>query len=193
MTEGRRAYIAGAPREHPLAGGHHSQIHIGTRTVPKFSYVSDYSTHFHEFRTFGQDDAAGFFFFFFLLRTHQQGFIAVLRPCDQVWNQRRQAFRSRQFYRILSLRLSVFGVDMVAAGSMGDVAALGIAAAGAGLTVGLLKAAPWISQGAYSAAVFGWERWQWLSVGSFAVNVAAVSVPGRIDGEIAQDAKLKKI
>ena len=76
---------------------------------------------------------------------------------------------------------------------MGDVAALGIAAAGAGLTVGLWKAAPWFAQGAYSAAVFGWERWQWLSVGSFAVNMAAVSVPGRIDGvEMAQDAKLKK-
>lgn len=40
-----------------------------------------------------------------------------------------------------------------------------------------------------SAPAFGMKGWQILSVGAFAVNVASVGIPGRVDGEMAEEAK----
>ena len=53
--------------------------------------------------------------------------------------------------------------------------------------VGIVKLASsgWL----LSAPAFGMKGWQILSVGAFAVNVASVGIPGRVDGEMAEEAK----
>jgi hypothetical protein len=87
-----------------------------------------------------------------------------------------------------------------------DLGTLGVAGAGVGLAVGLWRATPWLLGPAYAscaAGVFpaaaagaagapllgGFAAWQWLSAGAFAANVASVSVPGRIDGKMAEEAR----
>eukprot|EP00193_Tetraselmis_chui_P017984 CAMPEP_0177777698 /NCGR_PEP_ID=MMETSP0491_2-20121128/15526_1 /TAXON_ID=63592 /ORGANISM="Tetraselmis chuii, Strain PLY429" /LENGTH=338 /DNA_ID=CAMNT_0019296855 /DNA_START=77 /DNA_END=1093 /DNA_ORIENTATION=+ len=89
---------------------------------------------------------------------------------------------------------------------MADLGTLGVAGAGVGLAVGLWRATPWLLGTAYAscaAGVFpaaaagaagapllgGFAAWQWLSAGAFAANVASVSVPGRIDGKMAEEAR----
>ena len=68
-----------------------------------------------------------------------------------------------------------------------DAAVGAIVAAAGGLAVGLAKLASsgWLQ----SVPAFGMKGWQILSVGAFAVNVASVGIPGRVDGEMADEAK----
>ena len=68
-----------------------------------------------------------------------------------------------------------------------DAAVGAIVAAAGGLAVGLAKLASsgWLA----SVPAFGMRGWQILSVGAFAVNVASVGIPGRVDGEMAEEAK----
>jgi hypothetical protein len=68
-----------------------------------------------------------------------------------------------------------------------DAAVGAIVAAAGGLAVGLAKLASsgWL----VSVPAFGMKGWQILSVGAFALNVASVGVPGRVDGEMAEEAK----
>lgn len=35
----------------------------------------------------------------------------------------------------------------------------------------------------------GLRGWQWLNLGAFAINIISVSIPGRIDGKMAEEAK----
>eukprot|EP00951_Prasinocladus_malaysianus_P002785 scaffold19727_cov23-Prasinocladus_malaysianus.AAC.2 len=90
---------------------------------------------------------------------------------------------------------------------LADLAALGVTAAGASLALGLWKATPWLlgeacagaasgafplEVGACTAAgstLFGLARWQWLSISAFAANCVSVSVPGRIDNRMAEQAR----
>jgi hypothetical protein len=68
-----------------------------------------------------------------------------------------------------------------------DAAVGAIVAAAGGLVVGFVKltASGWL----VSNPAFGLRGWQILTVGAFAVNVVSVSVPGRVDGEMAETAK----
>jgi hypothetical protein len=68
-----------------------------------------------------------------------------------------------------------------------DAAVGAIVAAAGGLAVGLVKLtrSGWLA----STAAFGLRGWQVLSVGAFAVNVVSVGIPGRVDGEMAEEAK----
>ena len=68
-----------------------------------------------------------------------------------------------------------------------DAAVGAIVAAAGGLAVGLAKLASsgWLA----SVPAFGMRGWQILSVGAFAVNVVSVGIPGRVDGEMAEEAK----
>lgn len=68
-----------------------------------------------------------------------------------------------------------------------DAAVGAIVTAAGGLAVGLVKltASGWLS----SIPAFGMKGWQLLTAGAFAVNVVSVAVPGRVDGEMAAEAK----
>lgn len=68
-----------------------------------------------------------------------------------------------------------------------DAAVGAIVAAAGGLAVGLAKLAS--SRWLVSVPAFGMRGWQILSVGAFALNVASVGIPGRVDGEMAEEAK----
>lgn len=63
-----------------------------------------------------------------------------------------------------------------------------------GLGVGTMGAKACAATAATAGPVFlGLRGWQWLNIGAFAVNVASVSVPGRIDGQMAEQAKKQKM
>ena len=48
-----------------------------------------------------------------------------------------------------------------------------------------LGASGWLARGVFA----GLKGWQVLNAGAFAINIASVSVPGRVDGEMAADAQ----
>lgn len=89
-------------------------------------------------------------------------------------------------------------------GVAGDLAAAGVVAAGAALVGGLWTATPWLLGGCAGAAsgsfpassdcaaggsLLGLERWQWLSLVAYALNIVSVSVPGRIDNRMAAETR----
>ena len=68
-----------------------------------------------------------------------------------------------------------------------DAGVVAVVAAAGGLAMGLAKlgASGWLARGVFA----GLKGWQVLNAGAFAINIASVSVPGRVDGEMAADAQ----
>jgi hypothetical protein len=68
-----------------------------------------------------------------------------------------------------------------------DAGVAAVVAAAGGLALGLVKlgASGWLARGVFA----GLKGWQVLNAGAFAVNLASVSVPGRVDGEMAAEAQ----
>lgn len=74
--------------------------------------------------------------------------------------------------------------------SRGDLGVAAVVAAAGGLVWGVAKLAKLPCMAASSAPVLlGMRGWQLANVASFAVNVVSVSVGGRVDGEMAKEAK----